>query len=215
VGGGGIACPVEYTNISGPCDLLQQDCPTGNSCVPQGAGATGTTACTPAGGLADQGEPCSSHEDCQDGLHCMLDRCTAFCCPATDEPCLHGCDLQVDYGAGAYAMVCSTEVGSCLFQDMCPEGTDCHISDANAGLTVCDQPSATSSPEGGPCQFRNDCGDSQTCNQSPPDDGICRHLCDVANWQGLQPALGGCLPGRTCNEIMLPAFPGVGICLPP
>jgi hypothetical protein len=145
-------------------------------------------------------------------------------------PCGSGrCDVHLNVGDGKFAMMCSYNPACELFQDDCEDEPpdkimDCHIADAEEGLAVCDQRSSNWVDEGGPCFYRNDCGDSQICHRGPPDAdpdagiaGRCRYLCIVSDWQNLTPGLGGCpqTPGpQTCHDGGAQAFPDVGICVP-
>jgi hypothetical protein len=129
--------------------------------------------------------------------------------------------MQVNFSANnEWAFACSYPLACTLFTGSCPTGQACHISDGENGIVVCDSPSGTEVPEGGQCQYRNDCGDSQQCATVAPDNSdagtghSCRYNCQFDAWQTLEPGLGGCPPTQTCHDLGLDQLPNVGICVP-
>lgn len=212
-----IMCSPGYTNITGSCDLLNSECPPDQFCNVVGSGTSATTSCQPnsTGNVPKAGD-CTMQSECGPGLVCLLDKCTPFCCRDNNEPCEGGlCDVQVDYGGGKWAFVCSYRPACQLFMETCEEpDTYCHPVDYQTGLAVCDQPSPGGLvAEGEMCEFRNDCGESAVCHS----DATCRDLCDYPNWQTLDVPHGGCAMGRTCmpyGDAMSPGFPGLGVCEP-
>jgi hypothetical protein len=166
------------------------------------------------------GATCTDTEECSGSLSCIDDHCTPVCCPGTDQPCGGGnCDIHVNFGDGAWAMMCSYPVTCTIFLDECPVGEDCHMSDLETGYAVCDEPSDTYVAEGEPCYYRNDCGDDQLCHKAAPDvdadagvDGRCRYLCSNANWESLEPGVGGCPDGQSCYDIGSEGVPDLGRC---
>lgn len=216
-----LTCTQEYTNITGACDLLQQNCGEGFIC--QQSSSTGEATCLDGnGGLKGLGAPCDKALECRNGLWCVDGRCTPYCCPASDEPCGGGrCDVHLDMGDGYWVMACSYNLSCTLFAHDCPTGEECHISNRAQGLSVCDQPSPTPVGEGEPCEYRNDCGDSMVCNSSSPDvdpdagvGGRCRYHCRVSVFSSLVPGSGGCLEGQSCIDMHVAALPDIGICKP-
>lgn len=224
--GAPLDCSVPVTNIDGDCNLLNHDCPQDYWCTVQGVSGVAQKTCVPfLGGLKPSGSDCEATTECGFGLRCIGDKCTAVCCPVTDEPCGGGaCDIRVSYSATEWAYYCSYNDSCQLFAQDCPqtpEPFDCHISDAEQGLAVCDDRSDQWVPEGGPCLFRNDCGDSQSCNRQAPDadpdagiDGRCRYHCHVAEWQSETEGNGGCPAAQHCVDLSYPAMPNIGLCLP-
>jgi len=212
--GGQLTCSEEFTDITGDCDLLAQDCPNGQWCNV----VSEKSVCVPiTGSLLKIGSECIQGE-CAAGLRCIGGLCTPFCCPASNQPCGDGtCDVNVSFGS-SYAMMCSFNPGCTLFKGDCPEGTDCHIGDAEAGLAVCDEPASSFVGEGEVCKYRNDCGESQLCNKNGSDkngeNGICRHLCKISDWMNLKPAKGGCEAERSCKPVNAGSFMDLGICEP-
>jgi len=213
-----IECGEGYTNITGTCDLLNQDCENNEHCDVNTNANPPTTLCKPQkDGLGPKGEECGSTKECKSGLRCVLGHCSPYCCPSNHEPCAGGiCDVQVSFPNEGWVMMCSYLPACTLFESNCEEGTYCHIGIAEQGLAVCDPPSDNLQEEGGVCEFRNDCKESAICNKNAPDGngklGICRHLCDTA--KGGEPEKGGCLPKRACEEIKAGVFTDLGICKP-
>jgi hypothetical protein len=168
------------------------------------------------GGVKDKGADCSTNSECKSGLSCVDKHCSPFCCPADNEPCGGGsCDVNLNFGDGqtAYVMACSYLPICDLFAGNCANGTDCHLTDAASCLSVCDSPSDQAVSEGGKCKYRNDCGESQLCNNNQPDDGVCRYFCDTTKAD--QPAgKGGCPADRKCKPAGGTGCTNLGICLP-
>ncbi len=227
-GGGstGVDCPGSsvYTDIpEGDCDLLQQNCPDGEVCEIRGWGSEVTSECRPPSGLKDMGADCDADSECADGMECVDCHCTPVCCPSNNEPCGGGtCDMHVTIG-DYFAMMCSFSVSCTLFADNCPpeddchpEGYDCHIADGKKGITACDPPSGSQVEEGEPCDYRNDCGESQICYNLD----VCRYLCIVepdGDAGTLEPGEGGCLENQECAPLppsSYSGFPGIGACSP-
>jgi hypothetical protein len=127
----------------------------------------------------------------------------------------------VAYGNGSFAFVCTYPQACVLFTPgSCPNGEECHIKDGPQGTVVCSAPSGSQVPEGGECEYLNDCGDSLQCTNIPPD-GVdagagssCRYNCKVDTWQTLEPGLGGCPANQTCDDFEYAALPNIGICRP-
>jgi hypothetical protein len=93
------------------CDLLLQDCPKGQTCIP--GDINGTPSCVPVAGEGEQDDPCKFVNVCAPGFVCIPDEfvdcgsgggcCTAICdLEEVDELCDGGlsCEPLVD-GAGA------------------------------------------------------------------------------------------------------------------
>jgi hypothetical protein len=207
----------QYTNIpTGQCDLLQQDCPPGQSCRPQMMGGTFTTTCVMASGLKGAATACANTDECEAGLFCVANKCTPVCCADPGSTSCGGgtCNLDLTFTMTTYFMrVCSFLQSCMLFTPgSCPAGEQCHLTDPMQGLAECIAPSGNPVMEGATCMYVNDCGESQLClNEMGM--GVCRYNCDLTNWQTLQPGLGGCPAGRTCMNVgFMP--PNVGACRP-
>ncbi|MBM4356735.1 MAG: hypothetical protein FJ096_01360 [Deltaproteobacteria bacterium] len=215
---GGATCSVEYTNIPvGECDLLKQDCPSGKFCgVTKVEGVSKSMCLADLGGVKDKGADCSTNSECKSGLSCIDKHCSPFCCPANNEPCGGGsCDVNLNFedGKSAFAMVCSYLPICDLFAGNCAKGTDCHLTDPASCLAVCDSPSSQAVSEGGKCMYRNDCGESQLCNNNAPDDGVCRYFCDTSK-TGEPAGKGGCPADRKCKPAGGTGCMNLGICFP-
>jgi hypothetical protein len=209
----GLSCADEYTNVTGACDLLAQDCATGEYCD---IDAEGASVCLPDhGGVKCRGESCVTLEECQAGLQCIDSKCTPFCCPDSNEPCAGGlCDTQVDFGNDMFGLVCSYLPQCQLLMNECTAPAECHPARFDQALAVCDSPSSSHVGEGESCIFRNDCGESQICNTTG-EPGVCRQLCNVRDWMTLEPPTGGCPPERECVEVDWgnDEWTHIGICL--
>lgn len=223
---GPIVCSDPVTTITGECDLLQQDCPTGETClVAQDPNdpMNSVAACAPAG-LVGLGQPCSPG-DCQEDMLCV-GTCTYVCCPfdaamGANEPCGIGqCTLNVTFmGTDDSVFVCTyDEVCSFFDPNSCPAGKDCHY--AGPGLANCSVPSPPNYMDGDVCGGNgNDCPDSAICidvdGPMMGDDTLyCRYFCDT-DLSGMPAGLGGCPGGQTCDTGVYDfGFPGLGFCHP-
>lgn len=200
---------------NGECDLLQQDCPAGQTCKPVSSSGAFTTKCLPSNGLKTITKPCTQDSECAKGLFCIFDQCTPPCCPDNDEPCMGGtCNVNVAFG-DQFAMFC-TFLQQCelLTENACPPGNDCHLQDTKQGLAACTPPSGMVADEGGDCEFLNDCHDMQFCyapdaNTQP----VCRWHCRPSDANMSPPGLGGCPQGETCQLFNF-GVPDLGLCLP-
>lgn len=203
------ASPVSDPPLTGDCDLLQQDCPIGETCVAALAG----TWCKSGGGLKGPGKTCNvanGNNECQAGLVCigtsMIGLCTRPCCPDTDEPCGGGeCILSANYN-GVLVRMCYYSQTCTLFEPgTCPAGLQCQIVQKDSHpLPICTYPSDDSVSEGEACTHVNQCGEAQVCFN-----GKCRYSCKI-DGSG-EPGTGGCLAGQTCLGTY-PDLPDLGVC---
>ncbi|MBK8257813.1 MAG: hypothetical protein IPK82_34735 [Polyangiaceae bacterium] len=210
-----LTCSVNVASppfTGGECDMLAQDCPPGQTCVP---GPNAKTFCKKGGGLKGPGKPCnlvSGVEECQAGLFCIgaggIGICTRPCCRTTDEPCEGGdCNGKVDFGDVVIDM-CSYAVQCQLFaENSCPNGQQCQLVYPNQGLAVCTLPAPKSVPEGEPCEFVNECDTNLVCWVD-----TCRYNCLLVGGDGLPPGEGGCPAGQTCMLVYPPEAGDVGVC---
>jgi hypothetical protein len=225
------SCPLaDVTSITqASCDPSKQDCGAGLTCGPfKGDAGTWELGCIAIGqGTKQLGQTCGSHSECAPGLRCSQAHCTRPCCPAA-EAYLCGpngqCDLQISYDSGAATMlVCSFRTPCTLFTHDCPTGEgDCHAT--SASTFQCVQPNYApdaGGTEGQPCQYVNDCADSQQCLWTNADagSGTCRWFCKAsdqgspdAGTVGGAPGLGGCPTGQTCKPYGSPSW--LGVCEP-
>jgi hypothetical protein len=202
-------CPTTYTTITQTqCSLYLQDCGPGETCLPNENGdAAVCVSC--ASGLGGPGAPCVVQGDCLAGLICA-GQCSPVCCPTTGTPCPGTtCNTQLFYNNAQtlYVYICAYgQTCQPLTANACPSMTYCHIE--GGGVATCDSPSGMVVPEGGACQFLNDCGNMQTC-----DNGVCRYNCFVTGGSGDPLGLGGCPAGQTCNAADT-GIPNIGVCAP-
>jgi hypothetical protein len=213
---GPLTCSVPVTMpaiLEEQCNLLQQDCPAGSTCVPN---ATGTaTLCRKEGGLKGTGKPCtlnSGLQECQAGLFCVgppngVGICTRPCCQADDQPCNGGdCNAEVNF-PGVTIFMCSYSVQCTLFaENACENGQQCQLVYPAQGLAVCVFPSPDMVPEGGPCSHVNECTSAQVCLG-----GACRYNCKLGG--GGDPGSGGCSVGKTCQDLYMGTAGDIGVCL--
>lgn len=211
--------PYETLGGNGPevdpaCNLLTQEgCPNpGEACEPKSVGGVYKAQCVVSDGLKGVKEPCVTSNECQGGLYCVFGLCSPVCCQATNEPCEGGsCNFlysgdSAQYGPGKAIRLCSFLVQcEMLTADACEGGTECHVQDSS--LALCVPPSGNDIPEGGVCQYLNDCGDMQDCWNN----AVCRYHCWVSDGGAGEPGLGGCPAGQTCVEADY-GIPDLGIC---
>lgn len=204
--------PVSTPEITGDCDLLQQDCPPGKTCVPAGT----ATVCQSSGGLKGPGKTCNLNngtKECQAGLFCIgsfdIGICTRPCCKETKEPCGGGdCNLNVNFPNTTVTM-CSYAETCTLFADgTCDPGLQCQLVYPMAGQAVCTLPAPVSALEGESCSAINECAASLVCFG-----GKCRYNCLLSGGV-TEPGKGGCPEMQTCSD----AYPQVdndyGVCQP-
>lgn len=210
---GPLVCPEPYTNppiTNGECDLLQQDCPAGQTCEPTDDGKS--TFCYKGGGLKGPGKPClqvQGIQECQAGLFCIGPNgsafCTRPCCPTDDKPCGGGdCNGEVNFG-NVVVYMCSYSEQCTLFQPGdCQNGTKCQFVYTAQGLSVCTLPSDMDQPDGGPCTHVNECPEASICYGN-----TCHYNCKI-DGVGLAVGQGGCPAGQTCNPVYKDY--GIGVC---
>ncbi len=218
-----------YSTIKlGPCDLLQQDCPAGQTCKETLANGSWTTQCVFSHGLKSEGEKCSYDEECLEKLSCGAGRCAPVCCQTTNAPCLGGlCDLLIQFDNSGknnkrvchYAKACTL-----MTEDACEVGFRCHVEDTKQGLATC----IIASPgkvidDLGECHFLNECGDMSHCQgASGFVPGKCHYYCYLDQSNPFSPGagLGGCPAGQTCQSGTLDGkpvdlgIPNIGLCAP-
>jgi hypothetical protein len=202
-----LTCAVPVTKPvipKGECDLLQQDCPPGETCIPTMDGAS--TICRIGGGLKGAGKACTLNEECQAGLFCV-GFCTQPCCQQNDQPCGGGdCNIELGLPGGVTLFTCSYSEECTLFgADTCKNGQKCQFVYPNQGQAVCTIPAASPAQEGEPCVYINECGSMQICFG-----GFCRYNCKLNG--GGTPGTGGCPAGQACQDVLPPGAGGVGVC---
>lgn len=223
-----ISCPKGGTTDipKGECDLLQQDCPSGDTCKPVSVagpdgGVAWTTKCAPANGLKGISKTCAKDTECQPGLFCIFGACAPPCCPENSEPCNGGtCNVQQAYG-DKFMMSCSFFQKCTLLASpsTCDMGTECVLQDPKQGLASCTPPSGMQVDEGGNCIFLNDCKENQFCYAPMAGaQAVCRWHChpsDSPKMPPVAPGLGGCPAPETCMPFNFgPGITDIGLCLP-
>lgn len=211
-GGTGSRC------FPGACDVVRQDCASGQRCTYVLANGAYSRACV-AEGSSGEGEPCSlagtsqTFDTCRKGLYCADARladggatfqCRRFChdtaqCTAPGE-CNEVLRLA---GTQELPLACGAPSPRCdlLTQD-CASPLSCYPS-ATAGAAVCAGSGGRGNGE--PCEFSNQCTRGSAC-VGPSTARVCRPLC---RHPGGTPA---CATGTTCQG--LADYPGVGACVP-
>lgn len=225
-GDAGTCAPGTATNVTGACDLVAQNCPAGQTCrVEQTDAGTYQSACLSLGnGTKKLGEACTTHGDCQAKLSCALAKCTRPCCPALEaEQCgaAGSCDMKISYGSSSFVQVCTFSAPCTPWAKDCPPGpeSDCHVGAGNElKCSIPNYAPDAGSTLGMPCQYLNDCQDSQQCDFSSGS-GVCRWLCKAsttgapdAGSVGGTPGNGGCPSGETCKAYTTPSW--LGVCRP-
>lgn len=210
------------------CDVFDQDCPTGEKCVP--FASTGmywdTFGCVPVLGEVPPGGTCTwdgieeGTDDCDASSYCwdtqeidgeLIGRCSPMCTNTGDNPmCPPGSQCLIS-GGGGFAL-CATSCDP-LLQD-CLDGRACYW--VAAGFS-CRFPTGETGA-GEPCESPTGCAGGSLCTgaeELPSCAGLycCAPYCDVRAADPC-PSL---LPGSSCVDFFAPgtAPPGletVGYC---
>lgn len=197
----------------GECDLIAQDCPTGQTCifVILNDAPTPESVCVDIGGTgAEEGQPCCQPNSCDRGLFCVgavrdgstcttQGVCRRYCCGSSTE-CSVGqrCEPLVSGFAGGicdFADDCNP-----VTQTGCPTGQGCY---PNAGDVGCFAPTDVHGGNGDACSYNNDCDPGFACFGEDP--SVCRQFCDMAS--------PSCPAGHSCQGIR-DFIAGVGVCMP-
>lgn len=198
------------TPLQGPtCDLILQDCPSGQQCVASLSTDGGaTTACTQVSGTQSltRGSPCcvgGGGDPCLKGLTCVggdscpdagepPGRCSPICCGNDDAVCGNDrdgvpgrCNLMIVGGTPTRDLykVCSySTVCRPLGLQPCPSGQTCLVADTS-GSARC---SRIFAPDGGggaghlqACGAANACADGLACLSIGDAGSRCEYLCYV------------------------------------
>jgi hypothetical protein len=225
-GGGTRMC----RSAMGECDLLAQDCATGETCVyalPEMGATVPQTECAPiVGAGAEEGGACCALNSCDTGLVCVgaeetapgtctsMGTCRRYCCGSSTD-CAAG-QVCGGFGGGFMGGICRTIDGCNLVDQTGCEGmsgTGCYP--ATGGATQCVRPTAVMAAEGATCEVANDCVPGTACFTVTPGGGgmarsICLRFCEIGGGAAGCPMSGGmaCQMARD-----LPT--GTGICPPP
>jgi len=185
----------DHTNLDETnCSLIKQDCKNpAEMCIPSGS----ATTCVYESGLKGFGAPCAGNDskECAAGLTCVFFTCSPYCCPSETQAFCGSakCNVNIDVGGGN-VWACNLSKTCTLFGNDCPENQQCRLGDPDQELSLCAPSSDAPSPEGGMCQFLNDCGGNQVCINN-----ACRYSCLLTGWQNKAPGEGGCPAMQTCT----------------
>lgn len=214
-GGTGSRC------FAGACDVVRQDCASGQRCTYVLENGMRARACVDEG-TSGEGEPCSlsgtsatrTFDTCKKGLYCVDTPgpdggtsfvCQRFCddasqCTAPQEcnEVLRLTDTQeLPLACGAAAPRCDL-----LAQD-CASPLGCYPS-TSRGAAVC--AGSGSAGDGMGCDFSNQCTRGSACVGASSTARACRKLCKLPSGEP------SCPSGTTCQA--LADYPGVGACVP-
>jgi len=198
--------------VSFECDVIAQDCPAGEKCMPwanDGGGSWNATRCSPVEVAPDQvGDPCtvegsgtSGIDSCDLGQMCWdvdaetnLGTCVAMCTCSFENPICDVpntvCSISNDGALALCLGVCNP-----LDPDACAEGQGCYPA---ADLFQCvPDASGDQGAPGDACQYINACDSGSVClnsNSVPGGCGgvnCCSSMCTIGDDSG-------CLAGQSC-----------------
>ena len=215
------------------CDMLAQDCPDGEKCVPFATyegGFWDDNKCVPILGEQAVGEPCryggrvEATDDCDGTGLCwdvtevegeMLGTCRSFCTGTHDDPTCD--DGQICLISSESTIVLCVPMCDPLAQD-CGPGLGCYWTNSNFQCVFTTQ----DLPVGAPCGYINDCEPGHMCVDGLllPDcmgAACCTNYCDVE----LGPEQCDALPGTACVWFWQdvgeapPGYENIGVCALP
>ncbi|SEL12377.1 hypothetical protein SAMN05444354_10442 [Stigmatella aurantiaca] len=203
--------------LTGACDPVQQDCPSGQRCTYVRTADKTERACV-EDGTADEGNPCrlsgpaegQGVDNCKKGLFCtdvlQEDGGTAFRCAKLchgTQQC--GASLQCNEvlwlnGTEETPLVCGGRAKPCdlLAQD-CESPLGCYPTTGTPSCTI-----QGTLVDGAGCEFSNQCPSGSAC-VGTGSQKACRPLCRLPDGQP-SCAQGSCQP--------LQGHPDVGACVP-
>jgi hypothetical protein len=174
------------------CDLLAQDCPSGQKCTVVNMNGMSTISCEPAGTIAE-GMACmrsNGVDNCAAGLICTRTGSAALTCRKL-------CDSTTACSSGqqcGLVLRTITNVGACV-PECTPFGSDCgalncsglvHDIGSNNFFFTCRNPGSTAAFVD--CNLSNTCVADTTCD---PKTMFCTPLCDNAHSCPVDPIDGG------------------------
>ncbi|MGZ3459329.1 MAG: hypothetical protein ACXU86_12600 [Archangium sp.] len=202
----------------GECDLVAQDCPSGNKCTYVRQGSATIRRCVPDGTVAE-GAACQStatpegdfYDTCKAGLYCTdesaPDGGTSFTCQKFcygSEQCTAPRDcIEVLRFAGSNELprVCGEAGPGCdLLAQGCASSLGCYPSPKSGPVCV----TAGAVTDGSACTYSNDCRPGSACVKESTG-LVCRPLCRAPSGEP------GCASGH-CEPLQ--DFSGVGACVP-
>lgn len=209
--------------VQGSCDLVLQNCPTGQQCaVGSGRDGGAATSCgsTQAAQHIQAGYPCcpvasAADDPCLPGTTCVGDpctddagggRCAPYCCAGDDTPCGSSpegfaghCDIRIDDGAGTPLYDVCDYATTCTPLGLlpCPTGYTCLVQDTSGGArcAVIFNGDAGAATEGERCPYQNSCADGLMCLTDTGPDGGQQAVCLLlcSTGQGTPPFDAGAL----------------------
>lgn len=200
-------------SLGGGCDVILQNCPTGQGCYLTGMPGAFATACMAIGGTLAEGATCTGLTMCADGLHCSGGAdpaCREYCCMGSDGDCPTGYSC-LNYSDG---------MGGGLSVGVCVPPADCTVvPNAGCGMDEACAPSADGTllcvaagtvAVGGTCGMTMGCVAGATCitvTMAGMMTNTCRSYCRMG-------MAGDCMGTDTC--VMVTGLPApYGVCFPP
>ena len=202
----------------GECDLVAQDCPTGNKCTYVRQDNVTRRRCVPAGAAAE-GAACESqgtatgefYDTCARGLYCTDRRasdgsttfsCQRFCYASSQCAAPRECvDVLGFTGSQELPRVCGEAGPTCdLLTQGCGGTLGCYPSSRTGAVCV----AAGSVTDGAACTYSNDCRAGSACVREGAGQ-VCRRLCR-------SPSGAPACPSGRCEPLQ--DFPNVGACVP-
>ena len=223
--------PGNCSAVKGACDIVSQNCPTGQECIVVNGP---TTQCVPieSSEQLDMGHACCPPTSAQPGNPCLpglscignpcvdggpqTGRCAPACCKGDDTACgksdpegiAGACDLTIVDPSTQQELyqTCSYEERCTPFGiQPCKAGEICLVTD-KLGTSGC--LASFGKQNGQPCGFANDCADGLIC-LTVGDAGVCKYECLTPgavtpfDAGGLDggPGTGGCPAGEQCAPL--------------
>lgn len=182
----------ESETTDGPeqfCELLAQDCPAGEKCVPDPDGEA-PPICVPVLGDGQESSPCSYDpasrtDDCDADSFCWALAgdalsCHAFCDPQLEpSSCMYGSCLHALAPEAAPLSLCVSDCDPLL--QNCPAGAGCYRVAMHEFICL---PLLGDAGPGEPCEQVQDCAPGNHCMEAEalancPADKCCAPFCDA------------------------------------
>ena len=216
--------------VFGTCDIVAQNCPSGQECVTyQDAGAW-ALHCVNAKGSTPEGYTCtpSAQNPCTAGLECVNNVCSKHCCLGDDAVCgkspmgyQGACDLEITltgnvpaYSVCDYATPCQP-----FGIQPCASGQTCLVKDMSGSAKCSNLNPPPGKPEKTQCMFANDCASGLGCYGAPDGGGFtCQWNCYLgggpfdAGIEKAEAGHGGCPVGETCSGTVTGLPTWFGLC---
>jgi len=219
--------------VTGACDIVAQDCPSGQECVvAKDMMNNFTTQCMPQKtGSQPKGGMCSDSNQCVPGTECIMGRCVPHCCIMGSNPDTP-CGTSPDGINGVCALTLTDQmtmkvIGAvCVYSNLCKPfqivpckmGQTCQIVDMSGQANCTDIFMPPGKMEKAPCMYKNDCQDGLYCIGPSADAATCRWGCYMGNGpydasiKNAPPGQGGCPAMEKCNTMIMGLPMWFGIC---